>query len=156
MEESPAQSRDAWKRQRFEKIYKEREDKPAILLERPRAHYVRVSEVTIDDWGVKLVITCLPAPGFDLLGRSKKHTSQFAAAWMTFSATSDEWQAMYVGWRLYFDPAVIKVTLETAAELAKDGKVLDYQGARIAMAEIELAKEQAGLDKFNKLFGTTT
>ena len=129
MEDSYRQRGDDRTRQAFEVIRALGEGKPAIFMESPTAHYVRVHGLTTSDWGVELTITCIPAPGFALLGQAKRESCEIGSAWQAWDAEPTVWMAQQISWRLLFDPVLVEAIVAEAAELQREGKQMDYQEA---------------------------
>jgi len=135
---------------RFAAIREQGEGQAAIFMEFPKAHSVRVSGVTTDDWGVESEITCISAPGFELFGNHRK-PCQLSCAWIAWWAEPEEWGAQQVSWQLYFAPGFVEAVGAKAARCDREGRPLGYPDAmeclgRYRMKERgETGDEVAGL-----------
>ena len=139
MESSNSFSRfDAHTRAFFATLASAAEGASAIFMERPTVAQVRVSDITADDWGVRLRITCLPKPGFGRLGRKAVESTVLAAAWEVFSPEPDAWYAHYISWRLLFDPKLIARISAFAERLASAGQQISYEQALVCTQQHEL------------------
>jgi hypothetical protein len=66
-----------WKGQWFLEIAATCEGALAILMESPTATLVRVSDIRADEWGVTVIITCVPLPGSPVWGESRLIAATF-------------------------------------------------------------------------------
>jgi hypothetical protein len=127
------------KRARFTAIAALSEGALAILMERPNATLVRVSNISSSDWGVKLKVTCVATPGMNPLGRTNRSSGDMSAAWEVFSFSASEWSAAYVSWRLHFAPELIEKVCVIAGQMAEQGNQIDYSNVVKCLVEYEAA-----------------
>ena len=128
--------------ERFSEIGLKQEGAEAIFIEHPTILHVHVSNIVADDWGVKTLITCIPAPGLGKLGTEQRDSCQIAAAWDVLSFDSCDWHARYIPWDLIFDSVLIENVKALAANVAQQGKLLTRTDAMLAIFEYRKAKQQ--------------
>jgi hypothetical protein len=131
---------------RFSEMISNFEGKSAIMKEQRHVNYVRVSNIVADDWGVRAHNTLIPTPGMLGLGEGNRETSEISAAWLVFSFRAKDWYAMYVAWKIYFDPDLIEKVVALAAEAAKEGTIIDDRTVLRALAALEHAQQSSLVD----------
>ena len=114
-----------------------REGANAIYVEPRFIAYVRVSDIQVDDWGVKALITVVPTRGMQDEGKPSYNIS---AAWTVFSNSYDHWHAIYVNWSVYFGVEEVKAGLELAARAAALGSRVELREMRSALETIQMAR----------------
>ena len=144
-------SRTFWelrKREWFAQIAPKCEGAIAIFMEPPDIICVRVSNIVVDDWGVRTLITCVPTPGMKRLGKDDKDSCNIGAAWEVFSFNEVDWHARYCPWDLIFNSQLIEDVNLLADHAAKQGKLLTLEDAFPAVWKYRNPKEASriGLD----------
>jgi hypothetical protein len=130
---NPPTSWNLRNREWFAEIAPKREGAIAIFKEHPDIICVRVSNIVADDWGVRILITCVPTPGMKRLGKDDKDSCNIAAAWDVFSFNEVDWHARYCPWDLIFDSQLIEDVNLLADHAAKQGKLLTLEDAFLAV-----------------------
>jgi|SRR5271163_2336071 len=134
-----------WDIQRFSET-ESREGALAIFMERPTTACVVVNNISADDWGVNVDITCVPSPGMRRLGEGKMETCHLSSAWQAFSFSDWEWSARYVAWKLLFDPKLIARMRELGIEAAAHAKEIDYAAALRCVSTHRAEKQGSSRD----------
>jgi hypothetical protein len=116
-------------RERFLQTYSPFEGALALFIEGKTVSLVRVSGIKADSWGVRFKIACVMTEGLGTLGPDRREC-ELAASWDCFSQSRAQWKAHYVNWQLLFDASFISEIQRAAAELAREGKIMDCERAR--------------------------
>ena len=108
-----------------------REGSIAFCLSKPALGFVRVTNIRVDDWGVKLQVIPLNVPGLDPAGWRGMEVLEFSGGWEHFLDTDGHWSWYYYGgWELHFDTAIIVGMMAVAQDASNSGDSLDYYAAR--------------------------
>jgi hypothetical protein len=116
--------------QRFSALRPFFEGTEAIHVERPGIFHVRISQISVDAWGLKATATDMLTPGMYPFPASPDGV---AMAWEVFSFNKLIWDFPNVPacrWTLYFDPVVIRALLELAAAAHHHGAMIDWKDAK--------------------------
>ncbi len=89
-------------RTRAEELSRRLPGREAIYREMGIVVRIRVRDVTVDDWGVKIGADVLPTQGLP-----GPPVLDFSGAWQVLGVGSSSIYAAYVGWSLYSDPALV-------------------------------------------------
>ena len=99
-------------------------DKPSLIL------HVRLSQLSIDDWGVKCQLAIIPTPGIEEFGHG---AFPFENSWTVLSFAAGWWHTSSIpgaNWALYFEPQLVKEIVETAAVAAQNNSTVTYADLR--------------------------
>lgn len=136
----------SWKYPLVERIP---EGSQAVFLENSRAGIVAVTNIRLDDWGVKLAITGVQVPGIATLLQGKP--VDISCCWEVLTATERIWHAPYVGWRLHLGSESVAAVIALAAEAAAAGQTLTYQEIGRAAMDVERGLRQKEQEQLERL-----
>jgi len=115
-------------KKRFNSLSASFEGAEAILYEKPsRILHVRLSQLAIDDWGVKCQLDVIPTPGIEEFSRA---TFPFENSWTILSFAAGWWHMSSIpgaNWAMYFEPQVVREILEICAAAARNNSTIIYR-----------------------------
>ena len=95
---------------------------------------VQVTDVAVDERGVRFVFKPVPTPGFDRR-RVAPEPMRAGAAWQTLHQTPFSLSATYVSWFLAIAPEIVAQLLAFATTAPSDEDVMDEMHRLVAGAE---------------------
>ena len=96
------------------------EGQTAIYLEKFLVQYVRIAEVSLDDWGAKFTLEAISTPGLPL----SVPGYTLSGSWEALSVADNSVSAAYVGWLLVTQDELVQRILSVAPDTSN---VLDLR-----------------------------
>jgi len=118
-----------------------RESSLALFHEGPTLAVIRVSDITLNDWGITAKATVIPNPDLPPLARE---TWSFSCAWSCLSVRETGWHAFNIDWSLEFDPEKIKVMSAKMQTVPLDL----HPGTRIGIMKAIMSGDYARADQY--------
>lgn len=98
---------------------KSKKGKQCIYVERYVLVHAIIDNIESSDWGISITLTDLDSKGFtgeimrDQLGK----TWDVSARWDVFIYSRNKWDAKYIDWIIFFNPALVETTCKYAEKI---------------------------------------